>query len=45
MTIVEIDDKQYDPKLEKQSVVDTPEIQERRAPSSLSFLLQVACGS
>lgn len=42
MTIVELDEKQYDPKVEKRTVVDTPELQERRTPSARTFLLQVA---
>lgn len=42
MTIVEIDSKEYDPKLEQQSVVNTPDKAERQVPSARTFLLQVA---
>lgn len=37
-----IEEKQYDPKVEKRTVVDTPSVQERRSPAASTFLLQVA---
>jgi 2'-5' RNA ligase len=43
MTIVEVvDDKQYDAKVERKTVVDAPGADERRAPTAVTFLLQVA---
>lgn len=37
-----IEDKQYDQKLERRTVVDSPTLEERRYPSAYSFILQVA---
>lgn len=42
MAIVEVSEKDYDPAIERKTVIDSPPVAERQAPRAHTYLLQVA---